>query len=202
MLYNKQRHVKDPLLTDDGKKTHVKFYLLLICEDDGTSWTLYSYKNAKLSISPNKWSPTDLSQDTQVTIHRHPIPPNETEGWKQHWVQTYNKCQIGTADVISRAISLGKLKGRKGKKQFEVFSADWMPDEHGNIWLFEFNMSPAVCQKEFDDVEKRDIRRDKLMKDDEVMMRDALSIVCPWEGQTGIGLWDKIVMNVDFSSES
>jgi hypothetical protein len=190
--YVVQQHVKDPLLTDDGKKTHVKFYILLLCEDDGKTWTLYTYKNAKLSISPNPWSPTDLSQDTQVTIHRHPVPPSETIGWKQHWEKTYVKCQQGTADVIERAIQMGKLLGRKGKRQFEVFSADWMPDEHGNIWLFEFNMSPAVCQKEFEDLDKRDERRDKLMKDDEIMMRDALDIALPWEGGSGVGLWDKV----------
>ena len=192
--YVVQQHVLKPLLTDDGKKTHVKFYILLVCEEDGLTWTLYTYKNAKLSISPNKWSPTDLSQDTQITIHRHPIAPKDTVGWKQHWERTYLKCQEGTADVIQKGIEMGKLKGRKGKKQFEVFSADWMPDEDGNIWLFEFNMSPAVCQKEFDDSDSRDERRDKLMRDDETMLRAALSIAIPLEnGKSSVGLWDKVL---------
>jgi hypothetical protein len=92
----------------------------------------------------------------------------------------------------------GKLKGRLGKKQFEVFSADWMPDDLGNIWLFEFNMSPAVCQKKYDDTARRDDRRDKLMIHDEAMLREALSIVLPWGGgsvgtagvDAGPGLWD------------
>ena len=66
--------------------------------------------------------------------------------------------------------------------------------------MFEFNMSPAICQHGF------------ALQHDEVMMRDALSIavsflfagsqainmnVCtkswfqvPWEGSTAPGLWD------------
>ena len=187
--YVVQQHIRDPLLTDDGRKTHVKFYVLLIGEDDGVTWTLYTYKGALLCISPIPWSPTDLSQDTQITIHRHPEPPGETEGWKQHWESTYEQCKAGTAEVIEKAIASGKLKGRP-KKQFEVFSVDWMPDEHGNIWMFEFNMSPAVCQKEFDVPSNRDVRRDYLMQHDEVMLREALDFVMPWDGGETPGLWD------------
>eukprot|EP00980_Cylindrotheca_fusiformis_P008690 scaffold1863_cov85-Cylindrotheca_fusiformis.AAC.6 len=180
-----QQHIRDPLLTDNGHKTHVKFYLLLTCESDGITWTLYTYKASLLSISPNPWSPTDLSHDTQVTIHRHPQPPGETEGWKQHWEEVYSKCKQATAQVIERAIQKGKLKGRSQKKQFEVFSVDWMPDEHGNIWMFEFNMSPAVAQKEFDDPANRDCRRNYLMQHDEAMLREALDIVLP-DGKSSI----------------
>ena len=188
--YVVQQHIRHPLLTDDGKKAHLKFYVLLVCEEDGISWTLYTYRGALLSISPNPWSPQDLSQDTQVTIHRHHVPPQETEGWKQHWESTYKKSQDATAEIIGKAISQGRLKGRQGKKQFEVFSADWMPDQFGNIWMFEFNMSPAVCQAEFDDPGKRDARRDALMRHDVDMLREALSIVLPWEGCTTLGAWD------------
>jgi nicotinamidase-related amidase len=190
--YVVQQHVRDPLLMDDGRKVHLKFYVLLTCEEDGVTWTIYTYRGALLSISPNPWSPEDLSQDTQVTIHRHPIPPGETEGWKQHWPVTHDKCQQATAEVVSKAISGGHLKGRPGKKQFEVFSADWMPDEHGNLWMFEFNMSPAVCQSEFDDPSNRDARRDALMEHDERMLREALGIVLPWDGSTGTGQWDLV----------
>ena len=188
--YVVQQHIKDPLLTDDGHKTHLKFYVLLICEDDGMTWTLYTYRGALLSISPKPWSPSDLSQDTQITIHRHPELPAVTEGWKQHWEAVYDKCKAGTSEVIKRAISTGKLKGRP-KKQFEVFSVDWMPDTYGNIWMFEFNMSPAVCQKEFDNINKRDIRRDYLMQHDQIMLREALEIVVPWEGNgSSTNDWD------------
>ena len=82
-----------------------------------------------------------------------------------------------------------KLKGRS-KKQFEVFSVDWMPDDNGNIWMFEFNMSPAVAQREFDDPSNRDVRRDYLMQHDHIMLNEALSIVLPWQGGQGPGQWD------------
>lgn len=191
--YVVQQHVLDPLLTDHGHKAHVKFYVLLICEEDGVTWNLYTYKSSLLSISPNPWSPEDLSQDTQITIHRHHIPPNETNGWKQHWQTVYKKCQEGTVEVIENAIASGKLKGRT-QKQFEVFSVDWMPDCHGNIWMFEFNMSPAVWarNKEFDGVRSDgDERRSSLMKHDEIMLEEALSVVMPWDGGNS-GDWEHV----------
>ena len=187
--YVVQQHIRDPLLTDDGRKTHLKFYVLLIGEEDGITWNLYTYKGALLSISPHKWSATDLSQDTQVTIHRHPQHPAETEGWKQHWDSVYSKCKEATGEVIENAIQSKKLRGRS-KKQYEVFSVDWMPDAHGNIWMFEFNLSPAVAQPEFDDPTSRDSRRDYLMKHDESMLKEALDIVFPWEENKGDGEWD------------
>ena len=68
---------------------------------------------------------------------------------------------------------------------------------HGNIWLFEFNMSPALCRgfREFDEADqKKDpiaaSRRSDLMQHDEKMLRDALSLVFPWEGGEAPGLWD------------
>ena len=187
--YVVQQHIIRPLLTDDGRKAHVKFYALLICEEDGRSWKLYAYRGSLVCISPNIWSSADLSQDTQVTIHRHPKPPNEIEGWKQYWPDTYEKCKQGTADVIRNAITGGMLKGRQGKKQFEVFSVDWMPDELGNVWMFEFNMSPAISQREYDDDSACDERRRWLMQRDEDMLRDALSVAMPWEGGTQ-GMWE------------
>uniref|UniRef100_A0A7S1G2Y8 Isochorismatase-like domain-containing protein n=1 Tax=Corethron hystrix TaxID=216773 RepID=A0A7S1G2Y8_9STRA len=191
--YVVQQHVKKPLLTDDGRKAHLKFYSLLVCEEDGVTWALYTYRGALLSISPNRWSPDDLSHDTQITIHRHPEHPSETKGWRQHWTSTYAKCQKSTAEVIRRAVETkGTVKGRLGKKQFEVFSVDWMPDEDGNIWMFEFNLSPAVAQAEFDDVRKRDARRDILMRHDETMLQEALDIVKPWEKGGEGGQWEKV----------
>ena len=65
-----------------------------------------------------------------------------------------------------------------------------MPDAHGNIWMFEFNLSPAVAQPEFDDPTSRDSRRDYLMKHDESMLKEALDIVFPWEQSKGDGEWD------------
>ena len=197
--YVAQQHILDPLLCN-GRKVHIKFYVLLMCEEDGTTWRLYTYKGSLLSISPNQWSPTDLSHDTQVTIHRWPEAPSETEGWKQHWNKMYEKCKKGTTDIIERAISLGKLMGRRNKKQFEVFSCDWMADTSFNIHFFEFNMSPAVSQKEFDDPEARDARRDYLMNHDEAMLREALAIAIPLEGgQKGDsdGQWDFVKEKIE-----
>ena len=112
-----QQHVKDPLLTDDGRKAHLKFYILMICAEDGVSWTLYTYRGALLSISPNRWSADDLSHDTQITIHRHPQPPGETEGWAQHWPRVYEQSKAQTLEVLKRAVATGLVKGRKGKTQ-------------------------------------------------------------------------------------
>ena len=127
-----------------------------------------------------------------MTIHRWPEPPGETKGWKQHWPAFYQKCKNGTAEVIQKAIDSGKLKGRPKKKQFEVFSVDWMSDRAGNIFMLEFNMSPAVSQKEFNDPTSRDSRREYLMKHDELMLREALAIVMPWDGgkEEAPGQWD------------
>jgi nicotinamidase-related amidase len=192
--YVVQQHVIDPLLTDDGRKCHVKLYVLLTCQEDGVTWNLYTYNASLLSISPNPWSAEDLSKETQITIHRHHIPPGETIGWKHHWDGVYKKCQAGTAEVIEKAISSGKLKGRP-QMQFEVFSVDWMPDTHGNIWMFEFNMSPAVWARneDFDGlVDDGDERRSSLMKHDELMLKEALSVVIP-DGQ-GPGQWEHVVL--------
>lgn len=187
--YVVQQHIKRPLLTDDGHKAHLKFYVLLIGESDALSWKLYTYLGALLSISPRPWSSTDLSHDTQITIHRHPEPPSEIKGWRQHWTDVYTKCKAGTIEVIKEAIKGGKLKGRH-KKQFEIFSVDWMPDEFGNIWMFEFNMSPAVAQPEYDDPTARDDRRNFLMQHDEMMLQEALSIVFPRHDEDTPGQWE------------
>ena len=201
-----QQHVKDPLLTEDGRKAHLKFYLLLVCAADGVSWTLYTYRGALLCISPNRWSAEDLSHDTQITIHRHPQPPGETVAWARHWDAAYATSKAQSLEVLKRAVATeGMLRGRKGKRQFEVFSADWMPDAQGNCWLFEFNLSPAVCkrdaaydaQHQHQHQHKRttttttgDARREWLMRHDERMLEEALDVVLPWEGGAAPGEWD------------
>merc|ERR1712129_78012 len=82
------------------------------------------------------------------------------------------------AKVIERAVAQGKLEGRAGKKQFEIFSADFIVDTHGGVWLFEFNMSPVLKDP-----------KDAPNVNDADMIRGALSIVAPWEGGSP-GLWD------------
>lgn len=168
-----QPHIKDPLLTDDGRKCHIKFYVLLLGFEDGVRWNLYTFKDGYLSISPTKWSPTDLSKDTQVTI----IRTERIGGWKA-WADAYPKCKAVVAEVIERAVTLGKLEGRLGKTQFEIFSADFIVDTHGDVWLFEFNMSPVLKDP-----------KDEPKVNDADMVRGALSIVAPWSGGSP-GLWD------------
>jgi len=171
--YVVQQHIQDPHLTDDGRKCHIKFYILLLCLEDGVRWNLYTYKDGYLSISPNKWSPNDLSKETQVTI----IRSEHIGGWKT-WPLAYPKCKDASAKVIERAVTEGKLEGRLGKKQFEILSADFIVNTNGDVWLFEFNMSPVL--KDPQDAPK---------VNDAAMIRGALSIVVPWDGGNP-GLWD------------
>mmetsp|Transcript_49659 Transcript_49659/g.105729 ORF Transcript_49659/g.105729 Transcript_49659/m.105729 type:complete len:534 (-) Transcript_49659:96-1697(-) len=171
--YVVQQHVKDPLLMEDGRKVHIKFYVLLVGFEDGVRWDLYTFKEGYLSISPNKWTPEDLSKETQVTIIR-----TERIGDWAPWPSVYPKCKAGVGRVIEKAVAQGKLEGRPGKRQFEIFSADFMVDTHGEVWFFEFNMSPVL--KDPQDAPK---------VNDADMIRGALSVVSPWEGG-GPGLWD------------
>ncbi|CAE7482492.1 unnamed protein product [Symbiodinium pilosum] len=172
-VYVVQPHIKDPLLMDDGRKCHIKFYVLLLGFEDGVRWHLYTFKDGYLSISPNKWSPTDLSKDTQVTI----IRTERIGGWKA-WPEAYPKCKAVVAEVIERAVTQGKLEGRLNKVQFEIFSADFIVDTRGDVWLFEFNMSPVLKDP-----------KDAPKVNDADMVRGALSIVAPWPGGSP-GLWD------------
>jgi len=171
--YVVQQHIKDPLLMDDGRKCHIKFYVLLVGHEDGERWHLYTYQDGYLSISPNKWTPEDLSKDTQVTI----IRSERITDWKP-WPTAYPKCKAGVVKIIKKAVGDGKLEGRLGKRQFEIFSADFMVDTQGDVWFFEFNMSPVL--KDPQDAPK---------VNDADMIRGALAIVAPYEGGSP-GLWD------------
>mmetsp|Transcript_50078 Transcript_50078/g.119134 ORF Transcript_50078/g.119134 Transcript_50078/m.119134 type:complete len:564 (-) Transcript_50078:63-1754(-) len=172
-LYVVQQHIQDPLLYSDGRKCHIKFYVLLLCHDDGVRWQVYTFQEGYLSISPNRWSPTDISKETQVTI----IRTERIGGW-QAWKDAYPKCKSAVAQVVERAVLQGKLEGRRGKKQFEILSADFIVNSQGDVWLFEFNMSPVLK----DPWDAPDVN-------DADMIRGALSIVMPWE-RGSPGLWD------------
>merc|ERR1712139_101533 len=86
------------------------------------------------------------------------------------WDDAYPKCKKAVGNVVERAVSLGKLEGRLGKKQFEILSADFIVDTDRNVWLFEFNMSPVL--KDPQDAPK---------VNDADMIRGALHIVVPAE---------------------
>jgi hypothetical protein len=173
-LYVVQQHIKDPLCMDDGRKCHIKFYVLLCGMEDAVTWKLYTFKDGYLSISPNKWAPDDLSRETQVTI----IRTERTHDWP-HWQRVYPKCKAGVAEVIRRGVAQGKLEGRPGKRQFEIMSADFIVDKSSNVWLFEFNMSPVL----------KDPQDSPLVHDGDKITA-ALEIVVPRENGTGPGDWD------------
>jgi len=172
-VYVVQQHIKDPLLMPDGRKVHIKFYVLLVGLEDGIRWHLYTYKDGYLSISPNAWSPTDISKETQVTI----IRSERIDAWEA-WPDAYPKCKAAVGKVMSNAVSMGKLEGRLGKRQFEILSSDFIVDTHGDVWMFEFNMSPVLKDE-----------KDSPTVNDAAMIRAALHIVSPTEGQTE-GQWD------------
>jgi len=167
-IYVVQQHIANPLCMPDGRKCHIKFYVLLIGMEDGVRWHLYTFKDGYLSISPNVWSAEDTSKETQVTI----IRTEKIKGWEA-WDAAYPKCKASVGKVINNAVSQGKLEGRLGKKQFEILSADFIVDTNGDVWLFEFNMSPVL--KDPHDAPK---------VNDADMIRGALHIVSPCEGGT------------------
>jgi nicotinamidase-related amidase len=151
--YVVQQHIAEPLLTNDGRKCHVKFYSLLECNEHAV-WKLYTYKDAFLSTSPNQWSPDDISSDTQITVKRNKRLEygKPVEEWTNHacvWPAAYEKCKHAVADIVERAIQHHKLQVRPAKKQFEVFSADFMLDTSGKLWIIEFNFSPVLYDPSF-----------------------------------------------------
>jgi hypothetical protein len=172
-VYVVQQHIKDPLLMPDGRKCHIKFYVLLVGMEDGVRWHLYTFKDGYLSISPNAWSPTDISKETQVTI----IRSERINEWEA-WADAYPKCKESVGKVMARAVELGKLEGRLGKKQFEILSADFIVNTDKEVWLFEFNMSPVLKDP-----------KDAPLVNDADMIRGALHVVDPVEGGSP-GLWD------------
>jgi nicotinamidase-related amidase len=143
--YVVQAHIPNPLLTDDGRKCHIKFYSLLQCDGNEGAWELYSYPHAFLSTSPNPWSAQDISAETQITIKRHQrlIKDQPCEGWSG-WPTAYLKCQKHVKTVVETAISKNMLQPRPGKPQFEIFSSDFMIDTSGKAWLIECNFGPVL----------------------------------------------------------
>lgn len=147
--YVVQAHIQNPLLTSKGQKCHLKLYCLLQCESDAVSWTLHTYQEAFLCISPNQWSKHDLSMATQVTILRNlRLRPGQIYQEWTGWPDAYEKSKHAVAYAVEQTILQGRLKGRPGKKQFEIFSTDFMMDCSGNVWLIEFNFGPVMFDPE------------------------------------------------------
>jgi len=147
--------------------------------EDAKTWKLYTWKDGYLSISPNPWTPSDLSKETQVTIIRSERVSKVNNGsvWEP-WPEVYPKCKAGVAEVIKRNVEKGKLEGRHFKRQFEILSSDFIVDTNGDVWLFEFNMSPVLKDPQ-----------DSPNVHDGDMITAALDLVLPREGGTQ-GNWD------------
>ena len=145
-----QPHVPHPLLTQDGRKCHLKMYALLISEPDGDDslWTLHTYRDVFLCTSSQPWTSDSIDEETQITIRRdyRLREGQSTPGQMQWsgWPGTYEKCKDRIRTVVKRAVDEGKLRGRSGKKQFEIFSADFLVDTSLRPWLIEFNFSPVL----------------------------------------------------------
>merc|ERR1711948_172820 len=69
-------------------------------------------------------------------------------------------------------------EGRPAKRQFEILSSDFIVDTRGDVWLFEFNMSPVLKDPQ-----------DSPQTNDADMITQALDIVAPRPGSDP-GNWD------------
>lgn len=206
--YVVQAHIPSPLLTDNGRKCHVKFYSL-VTSDHTNGWNLYTYKDGFLSVSPNLWSAGDLSAETQITVKRNvrlqfsPDSENNQEGavsaapmenWTAagSWPILYGRCRDAVRSMVRVAIDEGKLINRPpGRSQFEIFSADFMLDTEGSVWLIEFNFTPVLFDPLYHSHDPSRLTTDGLKRyhaehlemgdtapiNDHDMIRDAVSIV-------------------------
>ena len=206
--YVVQGHIASPLLTADGYKCHVKVYCLLHCDDDGTSWTLYTCKDCYLSVASERWSPTDVSREAQITTLRSKrlnLDGCDPDHHFKAWPGAYGRCQSLIADIVGRAIDQGRLRGRKDKAQqsFEIFSADFMLDEFDKLWCIEFNFTPVLYDSRadqplttrglrlYDDQYKKSGGKEAEI-DDGKMIADALDLIFGEVGKQGEkdSLWD------------
>ncbi|KAL7550117.1 hypothetical protein ACHAWF_013353 [Thalassiosira exigua] len=158
--YVVQRHVPDMHLTRDGRKWHLKLYGLLSCEPEegaskmGTSeeeafiWTLRCHDEAFVCASSEPWSAGDLSPGAQVTTERtwrfRRGRAMDEIGDIDH-TDVMRRCSDAVASIVERALASKGLQGRPGKKQFELFSADFMFNATmEKLYLIEFNFSPVI----------------------------------------------------------
>lgn len=119
-----QRHIPNPHLTTDGNKWHFKLYNLLVSEtseENESSWTLRCHDEAYFCAA----STTPEARIKRLRIGR---VIEELGGDVDMYEIMLNKCTEMAASVIGRAIEMKKLEGRQGKKQFEIFSSDFMFD--------------------------------------------------------------------------
>eukprot|EP01065_Artemidia_motanka_P019262 TRINITY_DN2283_c0_g1_i7.p1 TRINITY_DN2283_c0_g1~~TRINITY_DN2283_c0_g1_i7.p1 ORF type:complete len:913 (+),score=198.15 TRINITY_DN2283_c0_g1_i7:202-2739(+) len=137
-VYVVQQHIERPLLIE-GCKFHVRAYILLVAQDDGVSWDLYTYRDGYLSISPVPWKLEDRTTEAQVTTRRN----RRCIGW-EHWDRVYQEYRQQMELATRRAVERRRLEGELHRRQFEVVAADVMVDEDMRCWLIEFNVSPSL----------------------------------------------------------
>ncbi|EJK55456.1 hypothetical protein THAOC_24813 [Thalassiosira oceanica] len=154
-VYAIQRHISNPHLID-GRKWHLKMYLLLTSnadggEEGGHEWRLYAHEDAFLCISSKPWSAESVEHEVQVTTRRTDrISPKRSSalGDSSVYDKIMAKCRNIVNVVVRRAIDGGNLQGRGGQKQFEIFSCDFMfsagDGNIGEAYLIEFNFSPVL----------------------------------------------------------
>lgn len=145
--YVVQRHISNPLLTVDGYKCHVKFYSMLACDEDGETWTLYTYRDSFLAVAEEPFDQSSTVDTVQITtLRNHRLKENDPEPLERWPVSYYGSCREAVINWMHTIIESGNLKGRAGKRQFEIFSADFMfdRDDVENPFLIEFNGGPVL----------------------------------------------------------
>jgi hypothetical protein len=134
-------------------------------------WVLYLHDCFYLATANAPWSTRDLSDDAQITTMRtHRLYADHP--WRVRWNLT-DRIRTHLTTVVQRAVAQCKLQshhatvaasakaattyaipspdasfsrsaGAAAALQFEVFSADWMLDEDGKIYLIEVNGVPVL----------------------------------------------------------
>lgn len=135
-----QPHLPNPLLFE-RRKCHVKSYQYISCDESG-NWDLFLYKTAFLPTADKAWVPDDTSPEVQISSLRNRRLP-ENDPWSiQHSVSIKYRGMV--CEIVQKAIEKGLLKPRPGKKQFEIFSADFMLDQDDRMYLIECNFTPVM----------------------------------------------------------
>ena len=213
--YVVQKHIARPILTRDGYKCHVKFYILLTCAIDGKTWTLYTCKDAYLAVADEPWSPMDPSPAVQITTLRHQRLVADAPGLEERWpVDFYKPCQETVETWLRVAIEEdrdgddgreSRLRGRPGQAQFEIMSVDlvFVEDDPTRPYLIEFNGGPVLFDPTLTDqvLATRGLRRyhhlyqmqgDDAVVNDHKMIKHALEIVLNGnDSKQDLGRWDK-----------
>lgn len=161
--YVVQCHVPDPHLTNDDsgrRKWLLKLYSLLVCKPAGPEesadgaerppWTLRCHDEAFLCAASEEWSRENLSPEAQLTIERtrrfrngHAMGEFDSDG--DVYPNMFRRCSEAVASIVGRAIESEGLQRRPGKKQFEIFSTDFMFDATlEKLYIIEFNFSPVL----------------------------------------------------------